>query len=150
MLRLRDAAKFMESNVVSQLVDLADESCDTEEKLPECLEAEALNLAIQGNVVVRGLTAMVTVDDDECLRVDEDAEVCLDGTTPDSVHESFDEKEGPGDGGRIPVASPTSSAESYEYTRAPASSSWKSSSHSLPLMFLSFISLFLISLIYAV
>jgi hypothetical protein len=83
LLRLRDAAQFMESNVIAALVNLVDTTCDTKKLLPECLEAEALKLAIKGNVVVKGLTAMVTIDDQQCLSFEEDNEVCLDGSTPD-------------------------------------------------------------------
>ena len=82
LMRLRDVSKFMESSTVSSLVSLADGTCDIGMKFPECLGKEALDLAIRANVVVKGLTAMVTIDDENCLSFEEETEVCLDGTTP--------------------------------------------------------------------
>ena len=33
---------------------------------------------------------MVTVDDDQCMKLDEEAEVCLDGTTPDGTPPAYE------------------------------------------------------------
>jgi hypothetical protein len=82
LVRLRDAANFLDDKILKSLVKLKDPICK-EEKFAKCIEKEALDLALDANIVAKGLTAMVTVDSDECMKVDEDAEVCLDGTTVD-------------------------------------------------------------------
>jgi hypothetical protein len=63
-------------------VKLKDPICN-EKEFVKCIEEEALELALNANIIAKGLTAMVTVDSDECMKPDEDAEVCLDGTTVD-------------------------------------------------------------------
>ena len=82
LLRLYDATKLLGSDneIINDLVILTEECQDKE--LADCIQAEALALALKANVVVEGLTAMVTVDDENCMSFDEDAEVCIDGTTP--------------------------------------------------------------------
>ena len=84
LLRMHDAANFLGNDIIKSLVTLTDANCK-EKDFADCIKAEALNLAIKANVVAKGLTAMVTVDDLKCMKRDESAEVCLDGTTPDST-----------------------------------------------------------------
>lgn len=81
LLRLYEASGFLGNDLVKRLVTLSGNDCK-EEDFAKCIRAEALALAMEANVVAKGLTAMVTVDDDECMKLDEDAEVCIDGTTP--------------------------------------------------------------------
>jgi hypothetical protein len=78
LLRLRDAAKFLGTNFPPELVSLA-EPCTT--KLADCIEEEALTLAIEASVVAKGLTGMVTVDDENCLSFEGETEICRDGST---------------------------------------------------------------------
>lgn len=72
-----------------------------------------MKLALDAEVVVRGLTGMVTVDSDQCQIIDEDAAICLDGTsTPDLIEDCADGdcKIDYGDG-----APPTADAPPWDY-----------------------------------
>jgi hypothetical protein len=84
LLRLRDAAKFLGKNFPPELVSLS-EPCTT--KLADCIEEEALSLAIEASVVAKGLTGMVTIDDENCLSFEGDTEICRDGSTADDYWE---------------------------------------------------------------
>mmetsp|Transcript_5859 Transcript_5859/g.13360 ORF Transcript_5859/g.13360 Transcript_5859/m.13360 type:complete len:554 (-) Transcript_5859:94-1755(-) len=84
LLRYYDASDFLGSDLLKSLVTLSSNDCK-EEDFAKCVRREALRLAIEGNVVVKGLTAIVTVDDEQCMKLEEQAEVCLDGTTPDGT-----------------------------------------------------------------
>jgi len=59
------------------------EPCPTSSSLADCIEKEALDLALEAKVVVRGLTGLVTEDSDQCLKPlqGDRAEICLDGTS---------------------------------------------------------------------
>jgi len=83
LMRLYEASKFIDHNIVLELVTLANpDDCDEEEKV-DCIKAEALALALEANLVAKGLTAMVTVEDeDTCKKTEDTTEICLDGTTP--------------------------------------------------------------------
>lgn len=93
LVRLRDAANFLEDKTIKSLVKLANPICK-EKEFVKCIEEEAVNLALDANIVAKGLTAMVTVDSDECMKIDDSAEVCLDGTTVDQYAWSEDEMSG--------------------------------------------------------
>ena len=82
LVRLRDASNFLNDKAIKSLVKLADPNCN-EKEFVKCIEQEAIKLALDANIVAKGLTAMVTTDSDECMKIDDDAEVCLDGTTVD-------------------------------------------------------------------
>ena len=82
LVRLRDASNFLNDNAIKSLVKLADPDC-TEKQFVKCIEREAIKLALDANIVAKGLTAMVTTDSNECMKIDDGAEVCLDGTTVD-------------------------------------------------------------------
>lgn len=82
LVRLRDAANFLDDKLLRTLINLANPRCN-EEEFAKCIEQEAIDLAIDARIVAKGLTAMVTVDAEECMKVDESSEVCLDGTTVD-------------------------------------------------------------------
>jgi len=83
LIRLYEASKFVNHDILWEFATLTDpEGCDAEEKV-ECIKAEALALALEANLVAKGLTAMVTIEDETCRAIDENAEVCLDGTSPD-------------------------------------------------------------------
>ncbi|KAL7489133.1 hypothetical protein ACHAW6_014760 [Cyclotella cf. meneghiniana] len=82
LVRLSEAADFLGDKVLKSLVTLADPSCK-EEHFVTCIEQEAVHLAIDAKIVAKGLTAMVTVDSDDCMKFDDSAPVCLDGTTSD-------------------------------------------------------------------
>lgn len=90
LLRLYDASDFLGNDLTKRLVTLSKKDCN-EEEFAKCIRAEALALATEANVVAKGLTAMVTVDDDKCMKLDEEAEVCIDGTTPDGRQPPRDE-----------------------------------------------------------
>lgn len=81
LLRLYDASDFLGNDLIKRLVKLKN-AC-TEADFAKCIRAEALALAVQANVVAKGLTALVTEDNEKCMKLEDDAEVCLDGTTPD-------------------------------------------------------------------
>jgi len=89
LLRLYDASDFLGNDLIKKLVTLSKKDCN-EEEFAKCIRAEALALATEANVVAKGLTAMVTVDDDQCMKLDEEAEVCLDGTTPDGTPPAYE------------------------------------------------------------
>merc|ERR1712224_693249 len=92
LMRLYEASKFIDHNIIMELVNLANpEDCDEEEERVECIRAEALGIAVEAGLVVKGLTAMVTVENETCQKIDEGAEVCLDGTTPGSGESLADE-----------------------------------------------------------
>jgi hypothetical protein len=55
--------------------------CTTD--LANCINEEALSLALEPNVVAEGLTGMVTVFDENCLSFEGDTEICRDGTRAD-------------------------------------------------------------------
>jgi hypothetical protein len=81
---LSDAAEFLGDKLLKSLVTLVDRYCK-EEKFVDCIKKEALNLAVDAQIVAKGLTAMVTVDENKCMEVDDSAQVCIDGTTADST-----------------------------------------------------------------
>eukprot|EP00956_Cyclotella_meneghiniana_P026294 scaffold56389_cov75-Cyclotella_meneghiniana.AAC.11 len=82
LVRLSDAANFLDDKLLRTLVNLANPACN-EKEFAKCIEQEAINLALDAGIVAKGLTAMVTVDSEECMKVDESTEVCRDGTTVD-------------------------------------------------------------------
>ena len=75
LLRLYDASDFLGDDLVKRLVTLSSEC--TEDKFAKCVRAEALSVAVEANIVAKGLTAMVTVDDEKCTKIDEEAEVSV-------------------------------------------------------------------------
>ena len=83
LMRLYEAAEFIGDDTTKQFVVLKN-ACKSD-KFRDCVKQEALDLAIKANLVVKGLTAMVTVDEKKCAAPDEDAEICVDGTSPDGV-----------------------------------------------------------------
>ena len=82
LLRFYDASDFIGEDMIKRLVTLSSDDCK-EDTFVKCIRYEALALATEANIVAKGLTAMVTLDDDQCTKLDEEAEICLDGTTPD-------------------------------------------------------------------
>mmetsp|Transcript_9961 Transcript_9961/g.11364 ORF Transcript_9961/g.11364 Transcript_9961/m.11364 type:complete len:211 (+) Transcript_9961:166-798(+) len=90
LMRLYEASQFIDHNLILELVTLANsEDCDEEQRV-ECLKKEALALALEAKLVAKGLTAMVTVENETCQKIVEGAEICLDGTTPSSGGDSRD------------------------------------------------------------
>lgn len=87
LLRFYDASDFIGEDMIKRLVTLAGDDCK-ENTFVKCIRHEALALATEANIVAKGLTAMVTLDDDQCTKLDEEAEICLDGTTPDGSRPS--------------------------------------------------------------
>ncbi len=96
LVRMQEAAEFLGNDIVKSLVTLVNSNCK-EEEFSDCIKDEALDLAIKANVVAKGLTAMVTVDDDQCMDIDEAAEICVDGTTSDGNEKSYKPKYGESD-----------------------------------------------------
>jgi len=91
LLHLRDVATLLGDGVVEPIVSLA-EPCDKEKMtLAECIEQEALSLALRAKVVTRGLTGMVTVDEDECFSLEGETDICLDGTSKGEYWEAHAE-----------------------------------------------------------
>ena len=91
LMQLRDAAELLGDNVLEPVVFLVKPCTGS---LVDCIEQEALSLAIEANVVTEGLTGMVTVDDDECQTFEEDSEICLDGSSAHGYRPSEDEGSG--------------------------------------------------------
>ena len=87
LLRLRGAAKFASDELLGGLVSLS-KDCKTD--MAECITEEALSLALEANVVVKDLTAMVTIDEEGCLSFEDESEICRDGTTSYGGDESED------------------------------------------------------------
>jgi len=90
LLRLRDAANIVPASILTDLVSLT-KPCEIvvgERDFADCIEDEALSLAIEAKVVVMGLTAMVTIDDEQCLSFRNETEICLAGTSPGGAWES--------------------------------------------------------------
>jgi len=82
LMRLYEASKFIDHDLILELVSLAHpEGCDEEQQV-DCIKVEALALALDAKLVAKGLTAMVTVENETCQKIVEGAEICLDGTTP--------------------------------------------------------------------
>jgi len=84
LLALREVAFIVDNDeLFADLVQL-DKPCSPEQRLVDCMEAEALSLALSTNMVAKGLTAMVTVDEDECtVDLEEESEICIDGNSGD-------------------------------------------------------------------
>mmetsp|Transcript_45638 Transcript_45638/g.52735 ORF Transcript_45638/g.52735 Transcript_45638/m.52735 type:complete len:126 (-) Transcript_45638:419-796(-) len=81
-MRLYEASKFIDHDLILELVKLVNpEGCDEEQRV-ECIKREALALALEAKLVAKGLTAMVTVENETCQKIVEGVEICLDGTTP--------------------------------------------------------------------
>lgn len=95
LVRLRDAANFLDDKIIKSLVRLKETNCN-EKEFVTCIEKEATQLALDANIVAKGLTAMVTVDSDECMKIDDSAEVCMDGTTVDERAWGMDEMDADG------------------------------------------------------
>jgi hypothetical protein len=72
---------FVGTDILSELASLS-EPCKTD--LADCIEEEALLLALDANVVAQGLTGMVTVDKNKCLSFEGETEICRDGMRADS------------------------------------------------------------------
>lgn len=82
LLRFYDASDFLGDDLIKRIVKLSSNKCE-EKSFAKCVRGEALKLATEANIVAKGLTAMVTIDDDQCTKLDDEAEICLDGTTPE-------------------------------------------------------------------
>ena len=87
LLRLGEAAKFVKNDdLIAELVKLS-EPCNNEKdingnyNIAKCIEKEALDLALEAKVVVKGLTGMVTIDEDGCLSFEEETEICTEGSS---------------------------------------------------------------------
>ena len=70
--------------MIKRIAKLSSKKCE-EKTFAKCIRGEALKLATEANIVAKGLTAMVTIDEDKCTKLDDEAEICLDGTTPDGT-----------------------------------------------------------------
>lgn len=83
LMRLYEASKFIDHDTILELVTLANpDGCEEKEKV-DCIKAEALALALEANLVAKGLTAMVTTEVPfTCKKLENVTEVCLDGTSP--------------------------------------------------------------------
>lgn len=80
LLRLKDLANLVGDETLKKAVGLR-EPCEKDEKMSECIEEEALAVALEAGVVATGLTGMVTVDEDKCFDFAGETEICRDGTT---------------------------------------------------------------------
>jgi hypothetical protein len=86
LLRLCDASEFFGIDILAELVSLSD-PCTTD--LADCIEEEAMSLALEANVVAKGLTGMVTVFNENCLSFEGETEICRDGTRADEYYEDY-------------------------------------------------------------
>lgn len=105
LLDLAHASRIVGDHAVAPLVDFSD-SCPPDSTLEECIRGEALLLALHANLVVAGLTGMVTHDEEgKCLTTQDQVEICVDGTDPSGENywenpwEDTVNGDGPGDGG---------------------------------------------------
>ena len=89
----RDAAKLLGDEVLAPVVYLT-QPCEAPTSLADCIEQEALSLALHASVVAEGLTAMTTVDEDKCQTFEEETEICLDGTSVDGMPTGDEETSG--------------------------------------------------------
>lgn len=89
LMRLRDAADLVEDSILKDLASLM-KPCE-EEHFADCIENEALGLALEAGVVAKGLTGMVTVDDEECLSFEGETEICRDGGSKGSKSYPYDD-----------------------------------------------------------
>jgi hypothetical protein len=111
LLRLREAAKFAGDDLIADLVSLS-EICTT--NLTYCMKEEALSLALDANVVVKGLTAMVTIDTEGCLSFEGETEICREGSTSDGSYTDENEQ-------YSSTSEPHwNDSGGYSYTSAPA------------------------------
>lgn len=116
LLDLALASKIVGDEAVAPLVSLSKE-CPEDETLEKCIRKDALALALNANLVVSGLTGMVTEDKGSCFAVDNQAEVCVDGTDPsgEAYWDNPWEDDSVGSAGGGSVGGPTSAS-----TSAPA------------------------------
>lgn len=88
LLRLRDVASLVSDEMLDKVARLTKPcNIDSDENMAQCIEAEAVELALDSRVVVEGLTSMVTIDKDDCLNFEEETEICVAGTAGDGVFE---------------------------------------------------------------
>ena len=81
LMNLRDVATELGDYVVEPVVTLSKKCNRTNTTLATCIEQEALSLAMEARLVARGLTGMVTIDEEECFVIKNGSEICLDGTS---------------------------------------------------------------------
>jgi len=79
LLRLRDMADLIGNDTLKQIANLV-EPCLDNYTLAECFEEEATRLALAAGVVAKGITSMVTVDEEGCLNFEGETNICRDGT----------------------------------------------------------------------
>ena len=80
LLHFRDVARLLGGDVLKPVVTLT-KPCGKDKLLADCIEEEALGLAIEANIVVRGLTALVTIealDCDEAFKEETNVEIYID------------------------------------------------------------------------
>lgn len=88
LLELSHATKIVGDEVIKPLLTLS-KPCPPDERLEKCIKADALALAMDANLVVSGLTAMATQDASDCFTIEEDAQICVDGTTTGTADDQY-------------------------------------------------------------
>mmetsp|Transcript_29439 Transcript_29439/g.71051 ORF Transcript_29439/g.71051 Transcript_29439/m.71051 type:complete len:771 (-) Transcript_29439:139-2451(-) len=119
LLRLRDVANLVSDETLKKIARLTQHcKIDDDNNMADCIEVEALRLAIDAGVVVEGLTSMVTIDEDECLSFEDENEICVAGTNGEGefVGTQVDDQ-----GYDEPAPAPTSALGGYDSTYPPAS-----------------------------
>jgi hypothetical protein len=82
-MRYQGLVGLVPNEILVEFVQLAGNCTKPDTALADCIEQEALSLALKGSIVAKGLTGMTTVDDDSCLpsfENDTAAGICRDGT----------------------------------------------------------------------
>jgi hypothetical protein len=81
LLLLKYLASLVGDETLGKAVRLRNEF-RPDKKMSKCIEEEALAIAaLEAGVVVKGLTGMVTVDDNNCFDFEGETEICRNGTT---------------------------------------------------------------------
>jgi hypothetical protein len=82
-MRYHGMVSLVPSEMLSEIAQLAANCTNLDTALTDCIEQEALSLALEGNIVAKGRTGMTTADDESCLarfENDSDVGICRDGT----------------------------------------------------------------------
>jgi von Willebrand factor type A domain/Vault protein inter-alpha-trypsin domain len=87
LMRYQGLVGLVPDEILLDVIQSAENCTKSDTALADCIEQEALSLALEGNIVAKGLTGMTTVDDESCLpKNDIDVGICRDGTGTDEYH----------------------------------------------------------------
>ena len=83
LMSLRDTSGLVSNKTLLEIANLV-EPCPSNTTLSDCFKDEATKLALQAGIVAKGITGMVTIDKDECLKFEGETHICRDGTDPNA------------------------------------------------------------------